>query len=202
MPKLVDHAKRREEISRIAADLIAAGGMEAVTIRSIAMASAYSKGVVEHYFENKAELVSGALAWVNQCYEARVQKATAGLSGLIALRKRIEASLPLDKRTRDEWKVRLVFWGMAAIDPQLRREQARRFQQAVDYFEQDLQVAAGKGEIPVAKQTANTARRLVNMTTGISTAAIHNGALYDRTFLLEEAHYMLSVLTAGEWRGD
>ena len=52
MPKIVDHEARRREISAAAAALIAKGGLEAVTFREIAQASGYSKGVVEHYFEN------------------------------------------------------------------------------------------------------------------------------------------------------
>ena len=131
MPKIVDHEARRFELSAVAASLIAQGGLEAATIREIAQTSGHSKGVVEHYFENKEELISGALAWANHCYEQRVEKATAGMSGIRALRRRIEATLPLNKNTRDEWKVRLVFWSMAAVQPELRRQQERRFLKAV-----------------------------------------------------------------------
>lgn len=196
MPRLVDHDTRRTQISEVAAALIARKGMEAATIRGIADACGFSKGVIEHYFEDKAALIDGALAWVNQCYENRVAKVTEGRAGLAALRKRIEASLPLDATTRNEWKVRLVFWSMAAIDADLTSGQARRFQRAVDYFERDIVAAIAAGEMPPCGDTATIARRLVNMTTGISTAALHDRGRYTRLMLLGELEAMLAQLQA------
>ncbi len=191
MPKIVDHEARRLEISAVTAALIARGGLEAATIREIAQASGYSKGVVEHYFENKEELITGALDWANRRYRRRVEKATEGLSGMASLKKRIEATLPMDKAIRDEWKVRLVFWSMAAIQVDLRKRQERRFQEAVGFFELDILLAISMGEIDDHGDSAAVARRLVNMTTGISTAALHNPSLYSKAFLLEELEYLV-----------
>jgi AcrR family transcriptional regulator len=191
MPKIVDHEARRLEISEVTAGLIASGGLEAATIREIARTSGYSKGVVEHYFENKEELISGALGWANRCYEQRVEEATEGLSGLGALRKRIEATLPMDKVTKDEWKVRLVFWSVAAIYPELRKQQAQRFEKAVDFYEQDLLSAIAQGELTDRDDTTSQARHLLNITTGICTAALHNSPLYTRAFLGREIDYLV-----------
>lgn len=195
MPKIVDHQARRQELSAVAAALIAAGGMEAVTIRATASDSGYSKGVVEHYFDNKEELVGAALDWVNQCYEQRVERAIAGLSGLPALAGRIEATLPLNKAQRNEWKVRLVFWSMASIDPGLRRQQQSRFLKARKCFERDISQAIRLGEIDAGADAADRALRLVNMITGISIAALHNLSLYDRTLLMREKDYLLEQLS-------
>jgi AcrR family transcriptional regulator len=194
MPKVVDHEARRSEISGIVAGLIAQGGLEAATIREIARTSGYSKGVVEHYFDDKEELISAALAWVNRRYEERVNKATDGLYGVSALRKRIEATLPLTEAVRDEWKVRLVFWGMAAIEPTLRRQQSKRLDYAVQRFEQDLLAAEEHKEISLREDSASTARHLLNMTTGISTAALHQPTLYKRDFLLGEIDLLIDQL--------
>ena len=79
MPKIVDQQARRAELSSIAAGLIAVGGLEAATIREIARASGFSKGVVEHYFDDKQELISAALAHTNFCFEERVRELTEGL---------------------------------------------------------------------------------------------------------------------------
>jgi AcrR family transcriptional regulator len=194
MPKVVDHEARRDEISGVVAGLIAGGGLEAATIREIARNSGYSKGVVEHYFDNKEELISAALAWANRRYEERVNKATDGLQGLPALRKRIEATLPLTEAVRDEWKVRLVFWGMAAIEPALRREQSKRLDRAVERFEQDLRVAEQNKEIRLREDSVTAARHLLNMTTGICTAALHQPAQYKREFLLQEIDLLIDQI--------
>ena len=196
MPKIVDHGARRWEISEVVAGLIAGGGLEAATIREIARVSGYSKGVVEHYFENKEELISAALAWVNRCYEARVTEATEGLSGLAALRQRVQATLPLSGKIRDEWKVRLVFWSMAAIDPVLRRQQEKRLNAAVEHFRVDIEAAVASGDIAAIEDVDSTARHLLNMTTGISTAALHDVTRYKRDFLLREIDYLIDGLSS------
>jgi AcrR family transcriptional regulator len=186
MPKIVDHEARRTEICAIAANLIAQGGLEAATIREIAQAAGYSKGVIEHYFDNKEEIVSGALEWANTCFQARADKLTEGLTGLDALRKRVEATLPLNKTVRDEWKVRLVFWSMAAIHSDLRKQQERRFNNAVAHFEADITAAVKAGELNSGIDASERARRIVNMVTGISTASLHNLSFYTQDFLLAE----------------
>ena len=196
MPKVVDHEARRLEISGIVAGLIAKGGLEAATIREIARSSGYSKGVVEHYFENKQALISAALAWVNQCYEERVDRATRGLAGLPALRKMIEATLPLTGQIRDEWKVRLVFWSMAAIDPGLRRQQAKRLDGAIERYEALLRSATERGEISTIGDYESVARHVLNFTTGICTAALHQQQRYTRDFLLREIDYVIVRVTA------
>lgn len=195
MPKVVDHEARRDEISAIVAGLIARGGLEAATIREIARSSGYSKGVVEHYFDNKEALISGALGWVNRCYEERLAQATEGITGLAALRKMIEATLPLTRQVRDEWKVRLVFWGIAAIDPVLRRQQGKRLDHAIERYEAHLRSAAEHGEIPEIRDYSMTARHLLNLTSGICTAALHQRQGYTREFLLREIDYVIGLAT-------
>lgn len=194
MPKVVNHEARRQEISAIAARLIAQGGLEAATIREIAHSSGYSKGVIEHYFDNKKEIISGALAWVNSCYQLRVDKLTRGLTGLNALRKRLEATLPVNKIVRDEWKVRLVFWSIAAIHKEYRQQQEQRFVRAIEHFEGDIKQAMALGQISSRLDCSVQARRIVNMATGISTASLHNNALYTQRVLLAEIDYLIDQL--------
>ena len=194
MPKIVDHNERRLKISEATASLIAEGGMEAVTIREIARVSGYTKGVIGHYFENKEALIDGALIWVNLCYEQRVQTATESYSGTQALRKRIEATIPGTPGERDEWRVRLVFWGLAAIKADLRKSQGTRFELAVARFENDLRQARDAGEIGEEVNLQSTARHLVNMITGISTAALHNPSLYSKAFIAREVDFVVQEL--------
>lgn len=197
MPKIVDHQARRIEIAAIVARLIAAGGMEAATIREVAQHSGYSKGVIEHYFDNKQELISGALAWTNHCYEERATELTRGLSGMASLRKRLEATLPLNEATVNEWKVRLVFWSMAAIDPKLRTQQARRFTNAVTFFERDILTAIEAGEINKPIDSQSLARHLVNFSSGVCCAALHNPSTYTADQLYREIDFLISHVSNG-----
>jgi AcrR family transcriptional regulator len=192
MPKVVDHKTRRHEISSVVASLISRGGLEAATIREIARESGYSKGVIEHYFENKGELIDGALAWANGQYEQRVSQATRKLKGMAALRKRIEATIPGTREIRDEWKVRLVFWSLAAIEPTLRTRQEQRFTLTVEHFENDFLDAVADGEISSDLDPNTEARHLVNLITGISIAALHHYSLYTRQFLNRETDWLMA----------
>ena len=194
MPKIVDHDARRNEISAVAVSLIAKGGMDAATIRQIAQASGYSKGVVEHYFENKEDLISGALDSINARYEYRVKKTTAGLEGMEALRKRLRATLPLNKTIRDEWKVRLVFWSMAAIREELRKAQEQRFERAADAFEQDIESAVRIGQLRIYRSSAELARHLFTGVAGLSVVALHSRNRYSKRFLLDEIETMIAGL--------
>lgn len=196
MPKFVDHSSRREEISGIVAGLIAQGGMDAATIREIARSSGYSKGVIEHYFENKDELISAALDWTNNCYQHRVAADTDGLSGLSALRKRIEATLPIDEAIRGEWKVRMVFWSMAATQRNLQQRQARRFNTAVEVFADDIDAAIDVGDIASGCDTRALAHGLFTATIGLSTVALYNPTQYHKARLLVEIEQLLQGLVA------
>ncbi len=194
MPKIVDHDARRSEISAAAVSLIAKGGMDAATIRQIAQASGYSKGVVEHYFENKEELISGALASINAHYEYRVTHKTVGLDGIDALRKRLQLTLPLNKNIRDEWTVRLVFWSMAAVQEDLRKAQEQRFERAADIFEQDITSAVLSGELRIYRSAAELARQLFTCVAGLSVVALQSRNRYTRRFLLAEIEVMIAQL--------
>ena len=195
MPKIVDHQERRYAISSVTAGLIAQGGLEAATIRKIARECNFSKGVIEHYFESKDELIDGALTWANSRYEQRVNAAVQGLIGIEALRSRLEATIPHTKSMRDEWKVRLVFWSMAAINPLLRKRQEQRFQLSVDRFGSDLREAIANGTIDAEVDAEREARHLVNMITGISTAVLHNQALYTPEFIAQEIDLLVQRLS-------
>ena len=193
MPKVVDHEARRLELMEVVVRLIARGGMEAATIREIARESGFSKGVVEHYFDDKEEMISAALEWVNLRYGERTESATERLRGLAAIRKMIGATLPLTEAIRDEWRVRLVFWSAAAIDGALREQQGVRFQKAVDQFAKHLREALEDGEIaPGLAPPEDEARRLVNATSGVAIAALHNDAYGSRKFLEAEIDQLLN----------
>jgi AcrR family transcriptional regulator len=194
MPKHVDHGARRYELSSIAAALIAEGGMEAATIREIAHRSGYSKGVVEHYFENKDELISGALDCINRRYEQRVDRAIRGHSGMVALRQRIAATLPVTPVIRNEWKVRLVFWSMAAVQGTLRERQAQRFERAIEYFAADIAYAMQTGEVSATLDARQRGYEVFTATIGIASLALYNPSYYNKAFLLAEIDRLIERL--------
>ena len=57
MPKVVDHDRRRAELSEALWRVALRDGFDAVTVRSVALESGWSAGALRHYFPDKAEMV-------------------------------------------------------------------------------------------------------------------------------------------------
>jgi AcrR family transcriptional regulator len=186
MPRIVDHEQRRAEIAEVTARLIAEGGLEAATIREIARRSGHSKGIVEHYFDDKEELIDAALAWANERYLERAAEATRGIRGLAALRARLRATIPASAALKAEWRIRLLVWSLAAIDPARRRQQATRTRDAVESFRADLADAQELGEIPSNAPVERLARHVLFSAAGLSCAILHNPRAYPKNLVAEE----------------
>ncbi len=170
MPLVVDHDARRREVALIAARLIAASGLEAVTVRDVARVAGFSTAVVSYYFENKRALLMfvyrmAAFDTVERVRRRRNRGAD--------IQRCIEAILPLDRQRRDRWKVWFAFWGMAGDDPEFAAEQQLRGREARMLFAELLETAS---TIPAetAEHRDIQARRLLAMVTGLSGQATYD----------------------------
>lgn len=110
MPKVVDHEVRREELVRAAWRVIAARGIDEVTVREIAREAGYSSGVLAHYFENKDDLLVHALRMsheqIYRRYEAEVETPVKH----DALHAVLMDNLPLDEQRDLETRIEMSFW--------------------------------------------------------------------------------------------
>ncbi|MFF4774715.1 TetR/AcrR family transcriptional regulator [Microtetraspora fusca] len=75
MPKQVDHAARREEIAQAALRLCARDGLAGVTIGQVAQEAGVSKGLVQHYFAGKADLLRASAHVMRGEIERRILEA-------------------------------------------------------------------------------------------------------------------------------
>lgn len=194
MPKIVDHQERRNTIAEVAAHMIASVGLERTTIREIARASGFSKGIIEHYFDSKEDLIASALEWVNEGYQRRVSEQVGKNRGLAALQIRLEQTLPLSPITTEEWKIRLRYWSQAAIDPRFQKMQSERWQAAREAFAGDVRNAQHNGEIAVNVDPMAAADRILFMTSGISSAALHSPDSVNHDQLLQCVEDLLAEL--------
>lgn len=121
MPAAVDHDEKREAIARIAADLIAARGLDAATIRQVAAAAGYSTTVVTHYFANKRAMLLAAYRNAAESTQRRID-ALAADGGSDPL-SRLEILLPIDEEGRRAWRIYLQYWPLADHDAELGAEQ-------------------------------------------------------------------------------
>jgi TetR/AcrR family transcriptional regulator, transcriptional repressor of bet genes len=173
MPARGDHQQRRQQVARIAADLVAAGGLGAATHRRIAEAAGCSTTVVSHYFTDKRDLVTATYREVGDRVATRVEAARTSEDRLVAM---LEALLPLDEdRTRD-WRLLFTFLGLAATDAELTAEQRDRAAAARAQIETALTSDTQAGRLPADIDVAAAAGFLLSLVLGMGMQALFDPA--------------------------
>jgi AcrR family transcriptional regulator len=197
MPKIVDHDERRERVVEIVADILATVGAEKTTIREIARQSGYSRGFIEHYFHNKEELITKTIQWTNERSLARADEALEGKTGLKALKTFSEVSLPMTAEVRNEWKIRMQFWGMAAVSEEHRREQSRRIHVSEKIIVGYLEQAQESGELEADIELLSLAQSLLHRLYGLGCNAILRPTYFTRQRQMQALdHIMAEVVKA------
>ncbi len=197
MPKKVDHEARREELVLAAWRVIAARGIDEVTIREIARESGYSSGVLAHYFENKDDLLAHALRLshtrIRKRYDAEIETPVAA----DALRAILLDNLPLDEQRELETRIEMSFWARALRNEALHEIQQRESETLRSLLRHLVAKAQTEGAIAPGHDREEVLELLGAMIDGISLHAL----LYpdrlppDRQAALME--FALRLLAAG-----
>ncbi len=119
MPKIVDHAKRREEIALVACEVVAARGFEQATVARIARAAGYTTGMVAHYYESKQAIILAALRLILVRIEERLTRERDG--GETSLLNVLSEALAVDAGRFTECAFWMAFWGQVSTDKRLKR---------------------------------------------------------------------------------
>ena len=119
MPKIVDHARRRDEIAHVACKVVAHYGFEQATVARIARAAGYTTGMVAHYYESKQEIILAALRLMLLRIEQRLtrERETREANLLDVLSE----ALALDAQRFTECAFWMAFWGQVSADKKLKR---------------------------------------------------------------------------------
>ena len=172
MPKQVDHEQRRRDVATVAADLIAAHGRRALTVRNVADAAGHSTTVVSHYFDDLADLL-------HETYRLAVARARRRVETVLSddpgdLRGLIEAVLPLDAEREADWRIWLSFWREALSSPAFADEQRERTRSTTERIASCLRHLADQGRLGADVDVERTADRLSAMIPGSATEAIND----------------------------
>lgn len=116
MPKLVDRSQRKREIAEALLRLIAREGIEAVSVRTVAVEAGLSAGAVQKYFATRDELFHFAFDLAGEYIEQRWTRVPQDHL-LTMLRSLVAEALPLDDQRRAEVIVVLAFAARAAVLP-------------------------------------------------------------------------------------
>lgn len=118
MPKQVDHDERRREIGDAVCRVMAARGLDAVSLRHVAAEAGVSMGRVQHYFATKDDMLLFAF---NQISDRVAQRLGAVHSDdpRTHLRALLLELLPLTPAARAEAPVLAAFLAQAVVEPRL-----------------------------------------------------------------------------------
>jgi AcrR family transcriptional regulator len=118
VPKIVDHAARRDEIALVACRVVAIYGFEQATVVRIAREAGYTTGMIAHYFDSKQEIILAALRLMLRRIDQRLARPAQADSTLLEV---LAESLPLDAQRTTEAAFWIAFWGRMSTDRSLKR---------------------------------------------------------------------------------
>ncbi len=119
MPKIVDHAQRREEIALVACRVVATHGFEQATVARIARAAGYTTGMVAHYYDSKQDIILAALRLILLRIEQRLtRQRESGEANLLSV---LSEALAVDAQRFTECAFWMAFWGQVPADKKLKR---------------------------------------------------------------------------------
>src|SRR5215469_15301905 len=101
MPKIVDHAQRRDEIALVACRVVAEHGFDRASMVRIAREAGYTTGMLAHYFDSKQDIIIAALRLILRRIEERLTR-PAGSTSRSDLLTLLTEALPLDAHRRIE----------------------------------------------------------------------------------------------------
>ena len=172
MPKLVDHARRRDEIALVACQAIAQRGFAQATVHRIARAAGYTTGMVAHYFDSKQEIILAALRLILRRMDQRLRRLPEGAA--VDLLGVLSEALPIDAQRRIECAFWTAFWGQLSADQELKRLNVWVHREYRKLFERCLGEHWPESHAwPVAVR-AQVLRSLIAFLNGITTSAVSN----------------------------
>ncbi|MFF3227187.1 TetR/AcrR family transcriptional regulator [Nocardia suismassiliense] len=176
MPRTPDHAVRRAQIADALVRVASREGLHAVTMRSVAAAANVSLRLVQYYFENKEQLLIGALQHLEQQSHQRWAQRLAELPAP-SPRAIVEAflleALPTDEPSRVFHLLGTSYAILAMTDPRLA---GQPFISGVDRLEERLADALAQAdaanELAPGIDVFIEATRLVTVTNGLGTSVM------------------------------
>lgn len=168
LPKIVDWEERRNLVLAATWRVIARDGLTRASIRTIAAEAGLSSGVIQHYFEDKSDILSSALLLSHNRIGERMARASTGLKGLSAVRAIMLEAMPLDDDRMLEARIEVSFWGHVLGNPSLRGILRTEYDTFWQRLADELSNAISMGEIRANSDIPQIARHLIVIVDGLS----------------------------------
>lgn len=171
MPKQVDHEERRRRIAEALWRIAGDGGLEAASLSEVAAEAGVSKGMLQHYFENKNTMMIFASGYLADRISARVrrhlERTPEPASAASTLRSLVLGLLPADEDSRTETLVANAFFQRALSQSEV----AGRFRegrvQLLDLLATHVSAAQADGELRADLEPRREAEILLAMVGGL-----------------------------------
>ncbi|MGP4016703.1 TetR/AcrR family transcriptional regulator [Saccharopolyspora sp. 5N708] len=128
MPKLVDAALRRREIAEALWRIASQEGLEAVSLSRVAQEARVSKGLVQHYFSSRAEMLTFTQEHLRDYLDTRLRDRLTAIQPtgpFESVRELAAALLPVDQDGRTAALVGSAFFVRSLSQP----DTAEKFRQ-------------------------------------------------------------------------
>lgn len=125
MPKIVDHEARRAELAEALWRVLARSGTSGATVRAVAAEAGWSRGIIEHYFASKDEMLLYACRLAAERALAQVRESRRTHVGREALRSVLLEGRSLSPKRREAAGVWLSLLSAAGRDQALAAELVR-----------------------------------------------------------------------------
>ena len=191
MPKLGMGPIRREQICRAAAAVIAREGFAGSTMRMVAEEAGVSTGMLNHYFENREDLLTQALLYVSERTQQRFRDVICDVpAGIERLQALLDSTLAGDEEMIETWRVWINAYGVAVRTPGLRHTIEVRllsWYELIDLALEGLVPPDAPGSIPASW-------RFDALLNGYMIQALTSEAALDATRIREE---VIALVLAG-----
>jgi AcrR family transcriptional regulator len=195
MPKIVNHAQRRDEIALIACRVVAAHGFEQASMVRIAREAGYTTGMVAHYFDSKQDIIIAALRLILRRIDQRLRRPGERVAppDLLAL---LTEALPVDEQRRTECAFWTTFWGQVSADRRLKRINAWVHREYLRLFERCLAQCWPEWAGWSKAKRAMVLGSLVTFINGLTASAVANARDWPARRQLEQLRLQLQLLRA------
>ncbi|WP_414942334.1 TetR/AcrR family transcriptional regulator [Amycolatopsis sp. cmx-11-51] len=168
MPKIVDRAERRRNIAGALLRIVARDGVEAVSVRSVAVEAGVSAGAVQKYFSTKEELFRFALDLTSEFLEQRWNTLDRSGNLLDLLSRLLIEAMPLDEQRRAEVIIVNAFTARAAVLPSWAEFIRTGYDELQELSTQYLEKAQSEGHVRDDLAASDLADAVLALTDGFA----------------------------------
>ncbi len=171
MPKQVDHEARRRRIAEALWRIAGGGGLEAASLSEVAAEAGVSKGMLQHYFKNKSEMMLFASGYLADRIDARIRRHFASTpepgTAALTLRSLLVGLLPTEEDSRTETLVANAFFQRALTQSEVADRFREGHDQLLELLANQVNAAQGSGELSTGLEPRREAEILLALTGGL-----------------------------------